>query len=63
MEKKLRNRAKGYNLVHCMYSKNIHNYVSGCGKRAGLNIRGWHYCPFCGKPLSRMWNDREEEAD
>ncbi len=48
-------------IIHCVYTKNKHNYVSGCGMRAGLNIRNWHYCPFCGKPMSQIWNIRDDE--
>lgn len=61
-----REKKAKYTLLHCIYTKNKHNYMSGCGRRAGLNVRGWNYCPFCGRPLSKIWNvrdDNEEVAD
>lgn len=42
-------------ILCCIYTKNKHNYVSECGHRA-LNVKGWNFCPWCGKHIRKLWN-------
>lgn len=34
--------------------------ISGCGWRVAYNRR-WIYCPYCGKRISKMLVDEEDE--
>lgn len=44
----------------CEYTKNKHGFISSCGMRAAFN-KHWHYCPYCGKPIARLINTKENE--
>lgn len=44
----------------CEYTKNKHGFITGCGMRAAFN-KHWHYCPYCGKPIARLINTKENE--
>ena len=47
----------------CIYQKEKHGYISGCGMRVAYTTN-WRYCPFCGLPISNLSNaikEREEE--
>lgn len=48
--------------IYCLYIKNKHNYVSGCGLRAPYN-KHWKYCPYCGRPINKIWNIKEDERN
>lgn len=50
-----RKRTNG-TLFDCIYIRNEHNYVSGCGMRAPGHINYWKYCPFCGCPIIGVTN-------
>ena len=45
-----RKRTNG-TIFDCIYIRNCHNYVSGCGMRVPGNIDYWKFCPFCGCPI------------
>ena len=47
-------------LYNCIYTKDKHNFISGCGYRVPVT-RLWRYCPFCGKLISRLWNSLLED--
>lgn len=49
-----------YHIISCVYTKNKHNYVSECGHRA-LSVKGWNWCPFCGRVIRKLWNIKEDE--
>ena len=44
----------------CEYTKNKHGFISGCGMRAAYN-KHWRYCPYCGKPIAKLINTKENE--
>lgn len=49
-----------YRLISCHYTKGKHNFESGCGHRVG-GVTTWNYCPYCGKPIRKLWNIKEEK--
>ena len=49
-----------YHLISCHYTKTQYNFESGCGHRTG-GVKTWNYCPYCGKPIRKLWNVKEDE--
>lgn len=41
----------GYNIMHCLYTRDENNYKTGCGFRAAGYNKHWHYCPYCRLPI------------
>lgn len=50
----MRHRKRTNGTLHdCIYIRNSHNYVSGCGMRAPGRLDYWKFCPFCGQEIIR----------
>ena len=45
---------------YCYYRQDRNGYISGCDYRAAFN-RHWKWCPYCGKRISRMLCEFEDE--
>lgn len=46
----------------CEYVKNKSGVLTECGFRANYR-KGWRYCPYCSRPIAKLFNDdlmREE---
>lgn len=51
----------------CEYTRNRHNYVSGCGYRVPYHVK-WVTCPYCSRKIVnlgglRRWQQRDKEND
>lgn len=51
---------KRYSKSTCIYLKNKHGVISGCGMRAAYN-KHWNYCPYCGNPIVALFNTKDIE--
>lgn len=55
-------KPKARQIIHCVYTRNKHNFVSECGHRA-KNVHKWVYCPWCGRRIGKLWNVMDDEDD